>query len=40
MILTDDLKVPGNNPLYFCSDPKDNVLTIEKVDLTPNPPEA
>lgn len=36
----DDLSVPGQNPLFFCSDPENDILTIEKVDLDPNPPEA
>ncbi|KAL8838220.1 MAG: hypothetical protein Q9170_002210 [Blastenia crenularia] len=31
--------VPGDNPLDFCSDPDDFILTIENVDLSPNPPE-
>jgi hypothetical protein len=40
-ILEDDpLKVPGANPLSFCADPKDDILTIINVDLDPNPPEA
>jgi hypothetical protein len=30
--------VPGKNPLRFCADPKDYILTITNVDLTPNPP--
>lgn len=33
-----DLSVPGDNPLVFCHDPKKDILTIEKVDLYPNPP--
>ncbi|EFQ99924.1 phosphatidylglycerol/phosphatidylinositol transfer protein [Nannizzia gypsea CBS 118893] len=33
-----DLKVPGVNPLEFCDDPANNLLTIERVDLSPNPP--
>ncbi|KAI9663029.1 MAG: Phosphatidylglycerol/phosphatidylinositol transfer protein [Bathelium mastoideum] len=33
-----DLKVPGDNPLTFCNKPDDNILTIDKVDLDPNPP--
>jgi hypothetical protein len=36
--IQEDFKVPGDNPLYFCEDPKDNLLEIEKVDLDPNPP--
>lgn len=38
--LADDLSVPGENPLLFCEDPVKNILTIDKVDLDPNPPEA
>lgn len=37
--IQEDYKVPGDNPLYFCADPKDDILEIEKVDLSPNPPE-
>ncbi|OJD14789.1 hypothetical protein AJ78_04911 [Emergomyces pasteurianus Ep9510] len=32
------LGVPGNNPLYFCSQPETDILTIESVNLSPNPP--
>jgi len=39
VIMDEDLKVPGDNPLYFCSDPKDNIVQIKKVDLSPNPPK-
>ncbi|KIW06117.1 uncharacterized protein PV09_03284 [Verruconis gallopava] len=38
--LSEDLQVPGSNPLLFCEDPTDNILTIDNVDLDPNPPEA
>ncbi|KAK3113296.1 Phosphatidylglycerol/phosphatidylinositol transfer protein [Teratosphaeriaceae sp. CCFEE 6253] len=34
------LSVPGDNPLQHCADPKDDVLTIDAVDLSPNPPKA
>jgi len=34
------LKVPGENPLEFCSPQDDFLLTIKKVDLDPNPPQA
>ena len=37
---TDDLKVPGENPLNFCTAPDSWILTIENVDLSPNPPQA
>ncbi|KAE9981941.1 hypothetical protein EG327_006055 [Venturia inaequalis] len=36
----DPLSVPGENPLLFCADPKDNILAITKADLNPNPPKA
>lgn len=36
----DPLSVPGENPLLFCADPKDNILEIKKADLNPNPPKA
>lgn len=37
----DDVKVPGDSPLEFCSpDHSDDILTIESVDLVPNPPQA
>jgi hypothetical protein len=34
------LSVPGDNPLQHCADPKDDILTIETVDIDPNPPKA
>jgi hypothetical protein len=36
--INEDLSVPGDNPLNFCSDPKDNILELKSVDLSPNPP--
>lgn len=39
--VNEDLKIPGNSPLELC--PKaheDDLLSIEKVDLLPNPPKA
>ena len=39
VINSDDLSVPGDNSLTYCQDPKDNILTIEYVDLSPNPPK-
>ncbi|KAL9122750.1 MAG: hypothetical protein Q9187_000689 [Circinaria calcarea] len=36
--LTDDLPVPGDNPLHYCQSPTDNILAIDYVDLSPNPP--
>ena len=38
-VLDSDHKVPGDNPLEFCQDPKDYSLNIKYVDLTPNPPK-
>ncbi|KAI4176747.1 MAG: hypothetical protein LQ343_000840 [Gyalolechia ehrenbergii] len=38
-LVDDGLSVPGDNPLGFCSDPSDFILTIDNVDLDPNPPE-
>ncbi|KAF1834063.1 phosphatidylglycerol/phosphatidylinositol transfer protein precursor [Decorospora gaudefroyi] len=37
--IKEEYKVPGDNPLYFCGDPADDILKIEKVDLSPNPPK-
>ncbi|KAF2235646.1 putative phosphatidylglycerol/phosphatidylinositol transfer protein [Viridothelium virens] len=34
----EDLSVPGDNPLLFCSKADDDILTIKQVDLDPNPP--
>ncbi|ETI22652.1 hypothetical protein G647_06728 [Cladophialophora carrionii CBS 160.54] len=34
----DKFSVPGKNPLNFCADPKDYILTVDYVDLSPNPP--
>jgi hypothetical protein len=34
----DSIKVPGENPLQHCQDPKDDILELESVDLDPNPP--
>lgn len=39
-IFADDLKVPGDNPFYHCSTPKNEMLDLSYVDLSPNPPEA
>ncbi|KAK0671138.1 putative Phosphatidylglycerol/phosphatidylinositol transfer protein precursor [Cercophora samala] len=41
LVRRDDLAIPGDNPLKYCdADRGDDIITIEKVDLTPNPPEA
>ncbi|KKY24104.1 putative phosphatidylglycerol phosphatidylinositol transfer protein [Phaeomoniella chlamydospora] len=34
------LKVPGENPLTYCADPSDYILSIDYADLDPNPPKA
>lgn len=37
----DDLKVPGDSPLELCpGEHNTDLVTIEKVDLSPNPPKA
>jgi hypothetical protein len=33
-----DFPVDGENPLTYCYEPTDNILEIESVDLSPNPP--
>jgi len=36
-----NLSVPGDNPLQFCQDTSESdILIIEHVNLTPNPPQA
>ncbi|KAM0801747.1 ML domain-containing protein [Usnea florida] len=37
-VLDEDLKVPGQNPLQFCANSDDFILSISNVDLEPNPP--
>ena len=40
-VLDDELAVPGDNPLHYCQPAiEQNILVIDYVDLTPNPPEA
>ncbi|EEQ91301.1 phosphatidylglycerol/phosphatidylinositol transfer protein [Blastomyces dermatitidis ER-3] len=34
----NELRVPGDNPLNFCFPPENDILTINWVDLSPNPP--
>lgn len=36
--LTGGEKVPGESPLEHCASTHDDVLTIHKIDLFPNPP--
>lgn len=33
-------KVPGDSPLVYCDDPKENILSIDRADLDPNEPKA
>ncbi|KAK5107998.1 hypothetical protein LTR62_008892 [Meristemomyces frigidus] len=35
-----ELSVPGDNPLNHCADPSNDILKIENVDISPNPPKA
>lgn len=37
---SNELDVPGENPLTYCTSPDDYLLVIDKVDLDPNPPQA
>ncbi|RAL16413.1 ML domain-containing protein [Aspergillus homomorphus CBS 101889] len=37
-IVANGIPVEGDNPLEYCANPSDDVLKIEKVDLSPNPP--
>lgn len=34
----DTFPVNGDNPLIYCADPSGNILEIESVNLSPNPP--
>lgn len=36
--VSDGSKVPGESPLEYCGDTRDDILDLEKIDLTPNPP--
>jgi hypothetical protein len=39
--LNEDLKVPGDSPLMLCdTEHNEDIITIDKVDLVPNPPKA
>lgn len=38
--LTEDLSIPGENPLVYCESPDSYTLDIKSVDLSPNPPAA
>jgi len=37
-VKTGGQKVPGESPLCHCKEAPDDILTIDKVDLIPNPP--
>lgn len=40
-IVDTDLKIPGDSPLELCPKEHDeDIITIESVDLLPNPPQA
>lgn len=39
-ILDSELAVPGENPLEYCQKGDNYTLTINNVDLSPNPPSA
>lgn len=38
--LEETFPVPGDNPLLFCAKPDKEILQIDSVDLSPNPPAA
>lgn len=38
--LEEAFPVPGDNPLQFCVKPDNQILEIDTVDLSPNPPQA
>jgi len=41
VIVNDELDVPGDSPLKYCDASRDDdIIVIDKVDLSPNPPEA
>lgn len=40
-VIQDDLDVPGESPLKYCDEKRDDdIILIQSVDLSPNPPEA
>ena len=40
-VLGDGENVPGENPLSYCqADHSDDILVLDHVNLTPNPPHA
>lgn len=36
--LTSHREVPGDSPACYVGDPSNNILSIEALDLVPNPP--
>lgn len=41
VIVNEDNKIPGDSPLELCpGDHKDDLVRIDKVNLSPNPPKA
>jgi hypothetical protein len=38
--LAERIKVPGNTPDYFCSDPETDLFVVERLDVFPMPPVA
>jgi len=39
-LVTLDTPIPGDSPVVLCSDPAKDLVTIDKVDIDPNPPVA
>lgn len=40
-VIQDNLDVPGDSPLKYCEEKRDDdIILIQSVDLTPNPPQA
>lgn len=39
LLALENTKVPGNSPVQLCSEPKDDLVTITRVDLTPSTPQ-
>lgn len=41
VVIQDNLDVPGDSPLKYCEENREgDIITITKVDLDPNPPQA
>lgn len=40
-VVKDNLDVPGDSPLKYCEEQRDDdIILIQSVDLSPNPPQA